>query len=273
MEIECWRCGLAYSKFEQRCLHCDARNRIVSQREHPAPKKTSARSLEPIPIILITYGILHLIVVVMSLIWILQSTYNYSLGETDFLVVTTVLDVMVIGGCLSVIRPFPALPTIPQKLRLSSCLLALPALFLVLWMNVTFTQWIENYFRIQPSFTLGNIIAQAPLQVVLMYCFLPALYEELFFRKAMLGFLLPATSCHAAVWLSATAFGCIHITQLFSIPYLIIAGALFGYLRVYSRSMTLPIMTHAFHNAGVFLYHSWQVSSLVVSIGNRQFPR
>jgi membrane protease YdiL (CAAX protease family) len=69
------------------------------------------------------------------------------------------------------------------------------------------------------------------------------------FRKVM--------STHAAVWVTAAMFGCIRVGQILGIPYLILAGAVFGYARVYG-GLPLAMLMHFLHNLVVIAYDAWR---------------
>jgi membrane protease YdiL (CAAX protease family) len=106
---------------------------------------------------------------------------------------------------------------------------------------VQFPEWIHGRF----GMPLGWEIATT--------CVQPAIVEELIFRYLALGTLTRVMSVSAAVWVSSIMFGMAHSGVALSIPILTIAGVCLGYVRVWSRSLALPMYIHALHN-GIILY-------------------
>ena len=79
-------------------------------------------------------------------------------------------------------------------------------------------------------------------------CVQPAFVEEFFFRYLILGVLRRHCGVHGAVHVSAAMFAICHVHVLLSMPYLFAVGVFFGYARVASRSMVLPVSLHFLHN-------------------------
>ncbi|WP_297337483.1 CPBP family intramembrane glutamic endopeptidase [Algoriphagus sp.] len=84
---------------------------------------------------------------------------------------------------------------------------------------------------------------------VLVIGVLAGIGEEVFFR----GFLQPKMhrytgSVHLGIWLTAIIFSAIHVQFYGFFPRMFL-GALFGYLYVYSGSLTYPILAHIFNNS------------------------
>src|SRR5262249_55571120 len=86
-------------------------------------------------------------------------------------------------------------------------------------------------------------------QVVVTVCLMPAVFEELFFRHLALGSLREHIGVHGSVWISSVMFGMAHIGATLSVPILILLGVYFGYARVVSGGLLLPMMLHFVHNA------------------------
>jgi len=89
--------------------------------------------------------------------------------------------------------------------------------------------------------------------VLFAYCVQPAIFEELFFRYAALDTLRGVMSVHAAVIVSAVMFGLAHIGVPLSIPILALIGVAFGYARVASGRLALPMLLHFLHNLLIVL--------------------
>lgn len=92
-----------------------------------------------------------------------------------------------------------------------------------------------------PEVTLMFIIVN-----ILCTAIVPAIGEEFIFRGAILGALKPYGEGFA-IAMSAILFGLLH-GNLGQIPFAIAGGLFFGYLRVYSGTMILPIILHGINN-------------------------
>jgi len=86
---------------------------------------------------------------------------------------------------------------------------------------------------------------------IVLICIQPAIVEELFFRHLMHGHLRSHLGPHSAVWVTAVLFGMAHLGNVGGWPVLIIVGAGFGYARVLSGGMMLPMLLHFCHNLAV----------------------
>src|SRR5262249_38724607 len=81
--------------------------------------------------------------------------------------------------------------------------------------------------------------------------------EELFFRQMTLGVLRRSMNLHLAVWTTAGLFAFAHLTNPFGMPYLFLAGGLFGYARVFG-GLPLAMVMHFIHNFVVIAYEAWK---------------
>jgi membrane protease YdiL (CAAX protease family) len=93
------------------------------------------------------------------------------------------------------------------------------------------------------------------LVTVLLICVQPAIVEELFFRQMTLGVFRKSMNLHLAVWATAGLFAFAHLTNPFGMPYLFLAGAMFGYARVYG-GLPLAMVLHFLHNLAVVSYEA-----------------
>lgn len=83
---------------------------------------------------------------------------------------------------------------------------------------------------------------------ILIVGFLAGLSEELFFRGALQRILGSfKINKHAAIWIAACVFSLIHFQFFGFLPRLLL-GAYFGYLLLWSGSVWLPVIVHAFNN-------------------------
>jgi hypothetical protein len=81
----------------------------------------------------------------------------------------------------------------------------------------------------------------------------PAIVEELFYRRFLARALQGIMGLHAAVWVSAIAFSYLHF-EWEGFLQRILMGALFGYLYLYSGDLKASIVVHALNN---LLYVLW----------------
>ena len=87
------------------------------------------------------------------------------------------------------------------------------------------------------------------LVMFLVVAVLTGLGEEIFFRSSLLGTALDRNPRHAHlfVWIVALIFSAFHLQFYGFVPRLLL-GAWFGYLMLWSRSVWVPIIAHAFNN-------------------------
>ena len=94
----------------------------------------------------------------------------------------------------------------------------------------------------QPSKDLsGNVFT-----VLFTHALLPAILEELLFRYAFLGILLPYSK-RGAIIFSAAFFAFAHC-NLFQLPYAFIAGLLFAFIDVFAESILPSVLLHFVNN-------------------------
>jgi CAAX protease family protein len=83
---------------------------------------------------------------------------------------------------------------------------------------------------------------------LIVIAIIPALGEELLFRGCIQQLLREwAKNIHWAIWLTAALFSFIHFQFYGFVPRMLL-GALLGYLFVWSGSLWVPIIAHAFNN-------------------------
>jgi len=142
--------------------------------------------------------------------------------------------------------------------RVAVWIAALPLLALLVGLNFGYHEVLRQILR--PVFTPEAEQLSALLWVnVLIVCVQPALVEELFFRKLALGTLRPLMGTFTAILISSLMFGLAHIYVSLSVPYLCVAGMVFGWARIASRGLALPILLHFLHNLVVLLWEGWSI--------------
>jgi hypothetical protein len=84
---------------------------------------------------------------------------------------------------------------------------------------------------------------------LIMFCFLPALGEELFFRGALFSIIKDWTKKkHLTIFITAFLFSAIHLQFYGFLPRLLL-GMGFGYLFVFTGSLWAPIFAHFLNNS------------------------
>jgi membrane protease YdiL (CAAX protease family) len=130
--------------------------------------------------------------------------------------------------------------------------LAVPVMAVLLGINLAYITFLRELFRpfgaVQPQ-------VQLTLMTVLLICVQPAIVEELFFRQMTLGVFRRSMGMNAAVWLTAGLFAFAHVGNPLGLPYLFLAGGVFGYARVYG-GLTLVMIMHFVHNLAVVAYEA-----------------
>ena len=134
----------------------------------------------------------------------------------------------------------------------------------------------ENNAAIMVKTMLGQPDIPNLIMSILIVGVLAGLSEELFFRGALQKILLSKPmNGHIAIWITAFIFSAIHMQFYGFIPRLLL-GAFFGYLVVWSGSLWLPIVAHAFNNiTTVFvtlLYNSGCIDSDPNQLGAAMTP-
>lgn len=91
---------------------------------------------------------------------------------------------------------------------------------------------------------------------ILMIGLIPAIGEELFFRGIMQNLFTGMTrNNHWGIWITAAVFSLVH-SKVFTFLPIMVLGALFGYLLVWSRSIWIPVLAHFVNNTtAVLLYY------------------
>lgn len=145
---------------------------------------------------------------------------------------------------------------------------AVPALNLIIRLNnaVTFPEalsGLEHSLRAMENGAEGTIAAMQGggsvgdlIMNILIIGILAGVGEELFFRGGFQRLL--ASGCmgrHASVWTAAAVFSAMHLQFFGFIPRLLL-GAYFGYLLLWTRSLWVPVLAHAFNNT-VFVINRW----------------
>ena len=152
-------------------------------------------------------------------------------------------------------------------LALAGLIAATPAMNLIISLNQSLSlpeslSSMENALRsmednaarsislLQGDHTVGNLIMN-----ILIIGVLAGFGEELFFRGTFMRLMTTGRiNPHVAIWTVAIVFSAMHL-QFFGFVPRTLLGAYFGYLLYWSRSLWIPIITHASNN---IIYVCWQ---------------
>jgi len=125
---------------------------------------------------------------------------------------------------------------------------AVAGIGLVVAVNATYHLVLRGYLGVPAQAdTLVAATGITPL-LLITYCVQPAVIEELFFRYLALDSLRNVMGVHAAVVVASIMFGMAHVGAPLSIPMLTLVGVVFGYARVVSGRLALPMLLHFLHN-------------------------
>jgi membrane protease YdiL (CAAX protease family) len=167
--------------------------------------------------------------------------------------------VEIIDGILTLVALGLVWKTARQKLPPGTIgwawLVAFPFLFALLCVNIAYISFLRELFR--PFGAPQPEKLQMTWVTLMLICVQPAIIEELFFRQMVLGVFRKALNMHLAVWLTAAMFAFAHLGNPIGMPYLFLAGGLFGYARVYG-GLPLAMIMHFLHNFAVVAYEAWR---------------
>ena len=238
----CWRCGLRVDLSASHCSHCAARLHSPTDVRGAKPMPDESRQLFIILagfFAFLSTSILHGILVHFA------GDKQPKAFEDGLIIAIETIDAIILlivwARCGSA-----RLPTTTGRYRLRAWLYAGPVLAVLLTVNCLYHEAIREYIRIE-WLKLPDPTGVTTMSIATT-CVQPAFVEEFFFRYLILGVLRRHCGVHGAVHVSAAMFAICHIYVLLSMPYLFAAGLFFGYARVASRSMVLPVCLHFLHN-------------------------
>lgn len=253
----CWRCGLAASLEANVCPHCSARLRSIAADPDQLVAGAHRHASGAVKAMLWAYGVLLPVGIVHALVMQFSVDAEVPFNEatrtrvyTQILIVEGIDSLIILGVLLFAPRPAPA-PIPTPRTRIAAWTLLLPVLGGLLALNVGY-HWVLRQLLRVPLIT-DELTAQIDILAIVALCVQPAVIEELFCRFYALDCLQEITSRHAAVWISAVMFGFMHVAMLPSIPYLIVIGAVFAYMRLASGTLLVPVIMHFVHNLVVSL--------------------
>ena len=170
------------------------------------------------------------------------------------LAVVEVLDAVLTVTALALVWR-AARQKLPEGTRLLTWITAFPVLFALVCLGIAYTTFLRELVRsygAPPPETM-----KVTLATVLLICVQPAIVEELFFRQMVLGVFRRWMNLHGAVWVTAAMFAFAHLGNPIGMPYLLLAGAVFGYARAFG-GLSLAMVMHFVHNFVVIGYEAWK---------------
>ena len=240
--VACWRCGRVSAPSDGVCPYCRARltpaDRLSIGRPSPAD------SSPPLVKVIIAFSIMMAASVIWG--WII----HFDQPDVDTLIAgAIVIEAFDAILTLALIAWIGRLSTSPlAKLPgWAAWLSAGPVLAVVLLVNLGYHRLIEHFVHFPSWYRFAPLFEGVTFLNVLCVAVQPAIVEELFFRYAALGAMRQFCGVHAAVWISSVMFGFAHIYAPLGLPWLIVAGAVFGYARL-SGGLPLSMVMHFLHN-------------------------
>lgn len=142
--------------------------------------------------------------------------------------------------------------------------LIIPLLFTVgggvFWIS-DITNLLVLYFPIDESeYLMSARLMDSGFASLLVVCLIAPVVEEMLFRGLILRSFLVNYSVNRAIVLSSLLFALFHM-NLYQLPVAFIAGCLFAWLYVRTRSLWASILAHALYNAcAMLLWTTYDVS-------------
>ena len=209
--------------------------------------------LPPLVVVFVSYALL-----IASLIGFVFFAVVYGLSSEDEmragLALVELADTVLVVGALALVWR-QAKQRLPEGTVALTWAAALPVLAALLCLNITYITVLRELLK--PFVTAQPVAMQVPFVTVMLICVQPALVEELFFRQVTLGVFRRSMNMHLAVWLTAAMFAFAHLANPLGMPYLFLAGGVFGYARIYG-GLPLAMLMHFIHNFAVIAYEAWK---------------
>jgi uncharacterized protein len=259
--LPCWRCGLDVPQFAEVCPHCSARLAVAPDAA-PMQRKVRVHSGDSLNLLFISYLILLVVGIIhAAVLGLMVAEKGHRLDRaarervfTQVAIVegidTVIIAVTLLAGRGRFIRERPRLGR-----RIAAWLLAIPLVAVLLLVNIGYHAALRSILHV--PLISDQLMRQVTAIAVVTICVQPAIVEEAYCRLFALDSLRGPLGMHAAVWISATMFGFLHVALFPSVPYLILLGAAAAYMRLMSGTILLPIAMHFVHNLAVLLLTIW----------------
>lgn len=259
----CWRCGKHVNPIRGICPMCRAPLGAAGMGAQKAPSDVHPEATAITTLICVFGGMLAISAFFGFVVQFGFADVNKADAATFrrqlyfMLAIEAVDTVLVLSAFFIMARPSPQGQ--PDAMtRSGAWISALPLLALLLCLNFAYHAFLRWLMHLPPWFNEAVGKSELTGLSLLAVCIQPALIEELFFRRLALDTLRRSMGLHAAVLVSAVMFGMAHIGVPLSIPILIVLGMAFGYARVASNSLALPMLMHFLHNLAVLAFESFR---------------
>lgn len=253
--VPCWRCSLELVPGVPECPRCLARQSWgpLHPTAHRRPTATQTDQYF-LKLFLFFFALLAVQVVYR---WI--TNFGIEADGEDFgahfqaFAIFSIVDAVLIAvGAVVLARRLPQKRT-GRRWRWVAWLVAGPVLAGLLFVNWSYHNAIQSYLGVEPNVLKPSTPVEYGLSIFFI-CVMPAIFEEWFFRGLVLGALRQSTHRHLAVLLSSVMFAVAHLGALVSMPYLALCGLVFGYARLATGRLWLPMLMHFVHNLVVVLW-------------------
>ena len=222
-------------------------------REEYAVPVAAPPLIPPLAVVFVSYGLL-----LASLIGFVVLAVIFQLtGEDEMhagLALVELANALLTVGALALVWR-QAKQRLPESTVALTWVVAVPVLFALLCLNITYITFLRELLR--PFGTQQAVAIKVTFVTMMLICVQPAIVEELFFRQMTLGVFRRSMNLHLAVWLTAAMFALAHLGNPLGMPYLFLAGGVFGYARVYG-GLSLAMVMHFVHNFAVIGYEAWK---------------
>ena len=248
--VTCWRCELTVYTSETHCPRCLAPLEILES--SGSQGKFGHRQFNPMKALLWSYALLLITGVLHSLI-LFERTRGYDTIDDTLrlqvlmqIFIVEVIDTVIVGMVLVLCRSSPPQVNEAPAYLWKTTAVSIPTLAALLLLNFGYHSLLHEVLQV--PLLQDEVANKLDLLLIVTYCLQPAIVEELYFRGFSIGVLRGIVGRNGVVWISAVMFAFLHTSVLLSIPYLILVGAFFGYVRVLSGSLILPMLLHFAHN-------------------------
>lgn len=207
----------------------------------------------PLVVVFVSYALL-----IASLIGFVFFAVVYGLSNENEmhagLALVEIADTVLVVGALALVWR-QAKQKLPEGTVVATWVAAFPILFALLCLNIAYITFLRELLK--PFVTTQPVGMKVTFVTVMLICVQPAIVEELFFRQMTLGVFRRSMNVHLAVWLTAAMFAFAHLANPLGMPYLFLAGGVFGYARIYG-GLPLAMLMHFIHNFAVIAYEAWK---------------
>lgn len=225
--VDCWRCGEFCVSGAIFCPLCQAR--LAADSPDASRARAKRDGMAPIFKVIIVYSVMLAASVIWG--WVLHTGDDRHEEPIGWIVSLEVFDAVLTLILALWVGRLPG-PSRGRSWTALAWLLAVPAQAAVLAISLSYHRWIERFVRWPEWFQFVPFFEGLSVFNVLCVAVQPAIVEEVFFRYLALGALRQHCGTHAAVWVSAVMFAVAHIYAPLGLPWLLVAGVVFGYARV-----------------------------------------